>query len=392
MWRFLVLIIIFVLFGLFWFLDMRYRTMIGESIPDQTQSAKGTIVSHNQENSVIPIESGYSGEEQNSRIVLMPAEHGVYHGAFPDFGPEEDIVSAKRIRDFKTLVDKDIVWAYFSNNWFDGIHFPKNAVEIISQEGNVPFIRMMPRSDWYESSPEPIYALERIENGYFDEELRQWFKDAKTATVPLLVEFGTEVNGDWFSWNAKWNGEKTGAEQFKKAYRHIIDISREEGAYNITWFFHVDAQGEPEKAAWNAMTAYYPGDDYIDWLGISVYGAQEPGDDWQSFIEVFDSAYDEFSSISATKPLAILEFGVNEHTQKAVWISEALQAINGGRYPRIKAVSYWHSNWQNDNGIMSKLRIDSSQASLVAYTQKVRDPFFIVEPIFKEQERLLLEE
>lgn len=316
------------------------------------------------------------GQGEHKRMVLQAPEQGIYHGAFADFGPEEDIVSAQRILDFEELVGKDIAFAYFSNNWFEGIEFPKEKVEAIASTGVTPFIRIMPRSDWYEYEPEPVYSLQKIAEGQFDQELRTWAQKAKQTQIPLLVEFGTEVNGDWFSWNARWNGKEQGAELFAAAHRHIIDVFRQEGVQNITWFFHVDAQGQPEES-WNSMAEYYPGDDYIDWIGISVYGAQESGDDWESFSDVFDRAYVEFAAISKTKPLAVLEFGVHENSKKPEWVAQALQSILDGRYPRIQAISYWHSNWENNDGSMSRLRLDSSAESLQAYKQAIKNAAFI---------------
>ena len=38
----------------------------------------------------------------------------------------------------------------------------------------------------------------------------------------------------------------------------------------MTWFFHVDSYQPPDW--WAQVHWYYPGDDYVDWLGISDYG------------------------------------------------------------------------------------------------------------------------
>ena len=42
--------------------------------------------------------------------------------------------------------------------------------------------------------------------------------------------------------------------------------------------------------------------------------------------------------------------------EKGRWITEAFSAIAGGLYPEIKAVSWWHENWENGDGTFSKLR------------------------------------
>jgi len=312
-------------------------------------------------------------------LKVLPPPSGIYHAAFPDFGGSEDQVTSARLAAFTTLAGKPLAWAYFSQNWMDGIKFPAASVQTIRASGSVPFIRMMPRSTWNEGGPDPVYTLQNILDGRFDADLAQWARDARDTQAPLMVEFGTEVNGDWFPWNGRWNGGASGPALFQATYRHIIDIFRAQSANNITWVFHVDAQPSPERQ-WNTMAAYYPGDDYIAWIGVSVYGAQEPADDWQTFTGVLDSAYAELTAISPAKPLALLEFGVTEGVpghDKAAWISDALAALGSGRYPRISAISYWHEKWRNDNGSVSNLRIDSSPAALAAYRQGVARPVFV---------------
>ena len=253
---------------------------------------------------------------------LIPPAQGVYFSAFPDFGGSEDIVTTQRILDFETLAEKQITWAYFSNNWYNNIQFPADAVQTIHQSGRIPFIRMMARTELEEGVADPNYSLQNIINGQFDSDLLQWFTKAAQTGFPLLVEFGTEVNGNWFPWNGTYNGGATttgygdpnkadGPERFVDAYRHIIDLSRQAGATNITWFFHLDAEGQPYEA-WNDFENYYPGDDYIDWLGVSVYGALSQKDDYETFADKLNYVYPRIIQMSG-KPVAVLEMGVTEY-------------------------------------------------------------------------------
>ena len=252
---------------------------------------------------------------------LMEPEFGIYHSAFPDFGGTEDVVSMEKINNFETLAAKNIVWAYFSNNWSNNIQFPLTEVNTINTTGKIPFIRIMPRTNFDEGGPDPNYTMQKIIDGNFDAELRQWAIDAKNTEIPLLVEFGTEVNGNWFPWNGQYNGaEETenygdtalfdGAERFRDAYRHIINICHANNATNITWFFHVDAYSEPN-TDWNKIENYYPGDEYIDWLGVSIYGPQENNEEYQEFSEIMNDIYPRLSSLS-DKPIAVLEFAITE--------------------------------------------------------------------------------
>jgi len=247
--------------------------------------------------------------EQNK---LVAADEGMYHAAFPDFGGEEDNVTSRAISDFETLAQKEIVWAYFSDNWMHGIRFPSEAASRIRNAGKLPFIRMMPRSQFEEYVHESTFTLSHIINGDFDANLTQWARDAKVFGSPLLIEFGTEMNGEWFSWNALYNGKENGGSTFQNAYRHIIDIFKEVGADNVTWFFHINAYSYPQ-SAWNSMENYYPGDDYIDWLGVSIYGALETKEPYQEFQEILDDVYPTLVTLSANKPIAVLEFAITEY-------------------------------------------------------------------------------
>jgi hypothetical protein len=328
---------------------------------------------------------------------LLPPTYGVYHSCYPDFSDSEDSVNIPAILNFETLAGKQVTWVYFSNNWWSGVKFPKKEVELIHSLGKIPHIRMMPRSNDMGNAIDPIFSLQNIIDGDFDAALTQWAIDARQTMIPLNLEFGVEVNGNWFPWNASWNGggvtteygnlfDPDGPERFKDAYRHIINIFRDNHVDNATWFFHVNYDSSPN-IPWNAMKEYYPGDDYIDWIAISVYGIQKPNstEEWKTFEQILDAAYTEFTAISPNKPLSVNEFGVCEAPalgNKANWIANALQVIRSGKYPRIKAISYWNEVWQNDDESISDLRINSDTAALNAYKTNIVDSFFISTPVF----------
>lgn len=252
---------------------------------------------------------------------LKAIEGNMYHSAYPDFGGTEDQVVTSKITGFQDLVEKDIAWAYFSNNWDDSLEFPSEAMSTIVSTGKTPFLRLLSRSD-FDILPDPKYQLLDIVNGDYDQELISWAQKAAALEYPFLVEFGTEVNGDWFPWNGSYSGEGNltgygdpnypdGPEIFRDAYRHIIDICNTNGANNITWFFHLDAYDSPEEI-WNEPSSYYPGDNYIDWIGVSTYGPQSKGDEYIRPDELLPHALEQLEKVSTNKPYAILEFGITE--------------------------------------------------------------------------------
>jgi len=255
---------------------------------------------------------------------LIPTSNKKYFASFPDLCGEEDCVSEKITNDYENLVEKEIAWAYFSNNWNDKIEFPYDEVQAILNTGKTPFIRMMPRSEFEEGQIDPIWNLKDIISGKHDVALTTWFEEAKEINENIIIEFGTEVNGFWFSWNGSYYGKDTkdgyrdknypdGEKFFRDAYRHIINLSKEVGANNLTWFFHFDVNNDPDED-WNDASLYYPGDEYIDWLEISIYGPFYRGEKYKDLkpTDLIKKTHNKFQDISKNKPYAILEFGVTE--------------------------------------------------------------------------------
>ncbi len=316
-------------------------------------------------------------------LKLLPPPFGAYHGAFPGFGGTEDVVSCNAIRSFEKLAGKRLAWAYFSNNWAEGIKFPEKQIREIINCGSVPFVRLMPRSS-FEFGPERVYTLQAIIDGKFDSQLREWARRAKQLGFPLLVDFAVEMNGDWFGWSGVYNGGRRtdgygdpsfpdGPERYRDAYRHIIELFRSEGVHNVTWFFHPNSESFPDED-WNRMANYYPGDEYIDWIGVSLYGPIFPDERqyWEelNFAERLDKILQEIASFAPSKPVAILEFGVIEDKRKPEWIREAFEAIRN--HPKVKAISWWNERWVNDDGSASDLRINSSPQALQEYRLQVK--------------------
>jgi len=321
--------------------------------------------------------------------LLPPANNGIYFGAFPDFGGTENLVTKKAIDDFESLIDSKIVWAPFSQHWVEGLAYPKKNIHLLNDRGLIPYVRFLPRSSFKAFVVEERFSLEKIINGDFDTELHLWAKDAKQDNIPLIMDFALEMNGDWFGWSGDLNGanrkegygDKTlfdGPERYRDAYRHIIDIFREEDVHHVTWFFHPNIHSSPKKA-WNKPKNYYPGDDYIDWIGISIYGPFHPAENyWDTFEEIIEANYQQIDEISTQKPLAILEIGVTDNHSlgsKEKWLRDAFNTIVTEKYLHFRAINYWHENWDND-GSLTSLKVDSSPEVLAAFKELIQHERF----------------
>ena len=320
---------------------------------------------------------------------FSPTMGSCYVGVFPGWGEFEDAVNAGALREFEELSGKSVAISPFSNFWGEN-YVSSRQLDEIEEYGAVPLLRMMPWGEpYWKPGYQPDYALGRIIDGHFDGFLSAWADEIIRFRKPVMVTFGCEMNGDWFPWSGVFQGkgatdefgdptEADGPERYIAAYRHIIELFRKRGVENVAWLFQPNSSSHPEED-WNSISAYYPGDEYIDWIGVSLYGAQFIHESWNSFEVLMDPVYEELTSLFPNKPLMLAEWGVGEYPEKgdkATWYREALSKLQN-KYVRFEIAIVYHERWQNHDGTWSDLRVDSSIEALDAYKQGIGSSYFI---------------
>ncbi|PYK31873.1 MAG: beta-mannanase [Verrucomicrobia bacterium] len=285
---------------------------------------------------------------QTARVQPPPAGkiyHGFYWGGVgtDTHDPTEHDVTPADVDRYEKAVGAKTAWVYFSDNWFESRKFPAQMCSWIRDLGKIPYVRLMLRSDVDQKHGEKSFSLAKIIAGEFDVDLRAWARDAKNFGSPFLIEWGTEANGNWFSWNGKWNGGAVeGPKRYVAAYRHIVDLMRAEGADNLTWVWHVNWLGEPEQK-WNAFENYFPGEDYCDWLALNGT---------ESLYFKLDESYQRLTKLAQDKPILIAEFGCDIHNRYlncGSWAKAAFEELFSEKWPRIVGFCWWNEAWQNDD-------------------------------------------
>ncbi len=139
---------------------------------------------------------------------------------------------------------------YFSG-WFEPfqVDFAKTA----AAHGAVPLVQIEP-SD---------VSLTAIAAGQYDTYLSTFATAVRSYRYPVIVSFGHEMNGWWYSWGYG----HTSPTAFVAAWRHIVTVFRGQGAWNVTWLWTVNVIDKrcrciPPPAPW------WPGDSYVTWVGI----------------------------------------------------------------------------------------------------------------------------
>lgn len=277
--------------------------------------------------------------------VIIPPENGCYVGVFPGWGEYEDSVDSDVLIDFERLSGKSVAFTPFSIFWGQN-YISRDNLDEISSYGAIPLLRLMPWGEpYWESGYQPEYSLQKIIDGEFDTFLSSWADVVREYGKPVMVTFACEMNGDWFPWSGVFQGggetrgygdpqKPDGPERYVNAFRHIVTLFRNKGADNAIWYFQPNHISYPDED-WNSIDAYYPGDNYVDWIGLSVYGAQTKNDEWITFEEAMEPAYNLLTSKFPEKPIMLCEWGVVEYEDTGGIFHSAVLSINFWSWPRI---------------------------------------------------------
>lgn len=242
--------------------------------------------------------------------------------------------------------------------------FNQKELERIYRDGRIMLIAIQP----WNYGQRGDTTLPDMIRGKYDAILRQWARQFKVLGGPVFVRFGNEMNGDWSTWCAWYTGKDP--DLFIMAWKHLQNVFREEGADNVLFVFNPHDRSYPN-FKWNHYLMYYPGHQYVDWIGLTGYnnGTSHKADIWRDFNTIYRPLYREYMHYFPGKPFMITEFSCNEvGGDKASWIKECFASL-AKDYPNIK-IAVW---FNQDDGLW-QYRINSSPGAYEAFKQGLRLP------------------
>lgn len=187
--------------------------------------------------------------------------------------------------------------------------------------------------------------LQDIINGKWDSYIKARGAEFASVGAPIMVRWGHEFNGNWYPWGIANNSNNPAL--YVSAYRHVHDLVVGAGATNVQWVWCFNNGSTPD-ASYNDPAQSYPGDAYVDWVGIDGYNwglapSWDPaGNYWTSFDSLYSSAYAKARSIAPKRPVMIGEVASSEDGgNKAQWINDMSTTLQSGRYPDLKLISYF---------------------------------------------------
>lgn len=183
-----------------------------------------------------------------------------------------------------------------------------------------------------------------VYDGLMDEKIREFAKGAKEFKKPFLFRLNNEMNSDWVNYSGV--AALSDPEIFKSNWIRIYKIFKEEGVNNAIWIFNPNNEDCPP-SHWNSYLAYYPGDEYVDMIGMTGYNTgtyyyEVFNETWRTFDEINLAQYEKLMERFSDFPFIITEFASSSvGGDKEAWILDMFKSIKN--YPNIKMALWWSS-------------------------------------------------
>lgn len=266
-------------------------------------------------------------------------------------------------RNLSILDTKPSVVMFFRDLGFNR-GFPSSYIEIIDSAGSIPMISWE-LNIW--GGNKGTDYLNTILEKKFDSYFIQWSRNCKRWGKPVFIRPGFEMNGNWFSWCGN-------PDKFKAAWKHIYKLFKKEGCNNAIWVWSPNTKSFPDEE-WNQMEKYYPGDQFVDWVGLDGYnrGDEIPGQSnskWITYQTIFNIPLERLNKLTPDKPIMIAEIGCAESASnsKAEWIEDAFK--NMTNHPGLKLLIWFNYDKRREGE--ADWRINSSPETLKSFNNGIK--------------------
>jgi len=217
--------------------------------------------------------------------IQLPATPHSYLGAFAHGVPS----STTALTAFANATSKKLDVVTYYSGWYES--FQKQFAETAAANGEVPLVQMNPGG----------VSLAAIAAHKQDTYLSQYAVAVKSYRGPVILSFGHEMNGSWYSWGYGHTSPKV----FVAAWQHIVELFRSFGVKNVTWLWTVNIIDDTRVGKIPSPAAWWPGSNYVNWVGVDGYYLKP---NW-AFAPLFGPTLSVVHSLT-TDPIIIAETGI----------------------------------------------------------------------------------
>ena len=343
---------------------------------------------------VLATVSGLAGTAAGFRVVEQSQSAGTFRSITQGAHVPSIIFLSTELDAFNQLTGQNIgiVAEYYpwSMN-FDDSHcgyfhllFSHDQVSRCGDQPPGPEIHTVPMLTWMPLANPPSFPscnvwdgshtnLDAIINGscdgYVDDfatRLKNW---SQKYGDTFMIRFAHEMNITDSPW---WRDDPNYPAKYAEAFRHVHQRFNLMGATNqyAQFVWSPNYRSNPWKE-WNSISNYYPGDAYVDWIGLSGYNfsTYRPGSHWWTFSDIYDDPSQadpwqtndgvkvgvvRFLMCHYAKPIVITEIGTvpgpDEGTggtrTKANWIADTYSKIQD--FPYIRAITWFNDYYYHN--------------------------------------------
>jgi beta-mannanase len=242
----------------------------------------------------------------------------------------------------------------------------------VIDEGYIPMITL---ENHFENTDPNMKQpnLYSIVEGHFDSFFGYWASQIKQVKGTVLLRMLHEFNGDWYPWCISQNDKDP--RLLAKAYCYIHNIFRENNVTNVKFIWCPNSMSIPQES-WNYILDAYPGDKFVDYVGLDVYNGAGKSQLWRSFRKEAIENYFILTEKFPDKPLLICETASRERKPgeigsgqtKAEWIEQMSEAVKTD-LSKIRLIS-----WFNET---EPFKVNSSAEAKQAFLNFImKDPYF----------------
>jgi hypothetical protein len=181
-------------------------------------------------------------------------------------------------------------------------------------------------------------VLKNASQGNYNSVIRQFSVWAKTINRPLYLRIGYEFDGEH---------NQMDPVDYVTAYRKIVDLMRLEGADNVAFVWQSYAaptyKGYP-------LSSWYPGDDYVDWVGISLFEHMYSVELNKEADDVFEFARQHYKPVMIAEASPVQGISGDNTDAWDTWFTNFLSLTYR---KNVKAISYINANWSRYPGFAS---------------------------------------
>ncbi|MBP2634372.1 MAG: celH [Firmicutes bacterium] len=285
--------------------------------------------------------------------VSSPLRWGIFEPVAPQKFENLDALEARLDYKFPVLVR----YQSFTER------LPIMALNAAYERGRIVELTLQTGYDFTDNSS----VIYDILDGKYDEYLEMYAKQIKYFGHPILFRLNNEMNGDWCWYSAHYYSKD--AELYKAMWRYIRSVFDANGIDNVIWVWNPHDLSFPA-FKWNHHMMYYPGDEYVDVVGLTGYntGTYFPGERWREFSSIYPQVYTEYTQ-QFSKPFMITEFGSNSFGgNKPQWMNRMFEQI--GQFDKIKVAIWWNGIDRDSQGNPGRIYLlDETEETTEAFRQ-----------------------